>query len=238
MRVLPQAVDLDLFCPGDGRTVRDAMGFTPQDVVVYFAGSMVYWHGVNVFIESLPDIMARCPEVRVMMVVGCKAQDLKNLERTLRQLGIEDRVRVCSGIPYRQMPGYHSAADICLAPHINEANRPLGCSPKKLTEYFACARAVICSDLPELREMGRECAVYVKPGALAEAIISLAQDPNRRHRLGESAHRLSYCQFDRTVRTTHLLTFYEQVLQMKKKHRLGDLSKWAAIQFVRVLRQR
>jgi glycosyltransferase involved in cell wall biosynthesis len=241
-QVLPQAVDLQLFQPRDSAALRTHLGFSPGTVVIGFAGSLTQWHGVHVLIKSLSVVIEQCPEAAALLVVGGTAHEQRQLRESMRATGLPaDRIRIESGIPYESMPEYYSAADICVAPHINDSPRPLGCSPKKITEYFACGRPVICSDLPELREMAGEAAVYVKPGdadALAVAIVGLVRDPELRRRLGKMARRRAIFHFDRTDRLNGLLEFYASVLNHQRRWSLRDLAAWSAIQTVRVLRQR
>jgi phosphatidylinositol alpha-mannosyltransferase len=83
-----------------------------------------------------------------------------------------------------------------------------------LTEAFACATPVVASDIPGYRDvMTPETGLVVPPNdprALAEAVVSLLADEQRRRRLGsaarERARRYSWTDIAR-----RLLSIYERV---------------------------
>jgi glycosyltransferase involved in cell wall biosynthesis len=63
-----------------------------------------------------------------------------------------------------------------------------------VAEAMASGCPVIASDLPELRELARDAAVYVPPGdrrGLAEALVELAGDPRRRERMAARGRELA-----------------------------------------------
>jgi glycosyltransferase involved in cell wall biosynthesis len=56
-----------------------------------------------------------------------------------------------------------------------------------------CGCAVVASDLPILRELGKDCVLYVTPGdaeALATGIITLLTDTERRKTLAVLGRKL------------------------------------------------
>jgi glycosyltransferase involved in cell wall biosynthesis len=65
-------------------------------------------------------------------------------------------------------------------------------SPLKVFEYMAAGRAIVAPDQPNLREVldhGRTALLFdpARPGALWEAVLSLASDAELRARLGAAA---------------------------------------------------
>jgi glycosyltransferase involved in cell wall biosynthesis len=80
-----------------------------------------------------------------------------------------------------------------VAPHVrNPDGSPFFGSPTKLFEYMAMGRAIVASRLDQIGEVldGDQVAVLVEPGdpgALADALASLLDDPDRRCRLASAA---------------------------------------------------
>lgn len=81
--------------------------------------------------------------------------------------------------------------------------------PKVLVEAAACARPIVATDVPGCREIARdgENALLVPardPGALAEALARLIDDPALRSRLGARGREIAEAEFslERVVRDT------------------------------------
>jgi phosphatidylinositol alpha-mannosyltransferase len=68
-----------------------------------------------------------------------------------------------------------------------------------LTRAFACATPAVASDIPGYREVTtRETSLTVPPGdprALAQAVIALLEDEERRCALGAAARRLAQARY-------------------------------------------
>ncbi|MBU1694229.1 MAG: glycosyltransferase family 4 protein [Verrucomicrobia bacterium] len=101
----------------------------------------------------------------------------------------------------RDIPRYLAACDILLAPYEQRVFIGQGdyettawMSPMKLFEYMAAGKAIVCSDLPVLREFmcPGENALLCPPDDVAAwqaALLQLSESPGLRARLGERACR-------------------------------------------------
>lgn len=84
----------------------------------------------------------------------------------------------------------YNAVDIIVAPYRHSGGAIA--TPLVILEAMACERAVITSDLPHLREICGDAAIYIKPGSvnqLVDAINRLANDAGLRKNLGEKGRR-------------------------------------------------
>lgn len=100
-----------------------------------------------------------------------------------------------------EIPAHLQAFDILLAPYQQKVSIGLGdyettqwMSPMKLFEYMAAGKAIVCSDLPALREFmvhHENCLLCPPDDAAAwqAALVLLAGDPALRQRLGACARR-------------------------------------------------
>jgi glycosyltransferase involved in cell wall biosynthesis len=90
--------------------------------------------------------------------------------------------------PQSRIPLYLAAGDILAVP---DTVTDITASPLKLFEYMAMGRAIVCPDLPALREItGGDGALHIprRDGtALAQAIIQLANNQSLRAELGALA---------------------------------------------------
>jgi len=187
--VLPNGVDTRRFHTGvDGHAVRAAWGFRPDDVVVAFAGSLKPWHGCTLLLESFVRARQRIPGLRLVYIGD--GPERKSLERLVRRSGLEDEVRLTGALPQDAVPAALRAADILAAPYLSQADFYF--SPLKVLEYMAVGRAIIASRLGEMVDLlsgeGDDIAGELLPpgsvAAWADAIVALAEHPDRRRALG------------------------------------------------------
>jgi glycosyltransferase involved in cell wall biosynthesis len=84
-----------------------------------------------------------------------------------------------------------------------------------LTRAFACATPVIASDIGGYREVIEPgTAVLVPPGepeALADAIVALFEDEDRRRAIGEAARKLAVERYSWDRIAQRLAEIYEEV---------------------------
>jgi glycosyltransferase involved in cell wall biosynthesis len=187
--VLPNGVDTARFHPRlDRAALRARWGFSPDAVVVGFAGSLKPWHGLDTLIEAVALLRADVPSVRVL-VVGTGPLEAQVRAR-VAALGL-DRVAVLTGaVAHAAMPEMLATLDIAVAPYLTVPDFYF--SPLKLYEYMASGLAVVASaigDIPSLVRAGETGLLSppADPAALATALRALAGDPDLRARLGAAA---------------------------------------------------
>jgi glycosyltransferase involved in cell wall biosynthesis len=122
----------------------------------------------------------------VMIGSGDSFDDLR---RRRDAIGLGDVVRMTGTLPWPVVLSTLGAVDICVQPDPpTKFNKHL--TMNKLMEYMALGKAAVAFDMPETRVSGGDTVVYVAaegPGALADAVITLADDDNRRSELGAAA---------------------------------------------------
>jgi glycosyltransferase involved in cell wall biosynthesis len=88
----------------------------------------------------------------------------------------------------------------------------------KLMEYMALGKPSIAFDMPETRFSGGDAVVYVEgdsAGALAAAIVALADDADRREALGRRARQRIESSLAWEHQSGNLLDVYRRVLPAK-----------------------
>jgi len=212
------AANVDMFKPElrrDQRVVelREKLDL-PEGKVVVFTGSFRAWHGVL----DIPDIVEATtkldPKV-VFLLVGdgdCSEQ----LEAALRERGLMDSVRMVGRQAYDDVPLYCAAADVGIAPYDASAYPALErfgfyWSPLKIFEYMAAGLPTVTVDYPELTALVGDRGVVVPQrdfAAMAEAIVSLLHDAERRAAVGAASREFVEEQGSWSAHATQL----EQVL--------------------------
>lgn len=165
---------------------RAALGIPAQAVVVLFSGSFRPWHGVHV-LEAAARRLAHREDLFFLLVGGPRAGP-----------AVGYRGLATGALPYERMGAVVAAADIGVAPYDTARQRQLRLgfywSPLKIFEYMASGLPTVTVPrvpLTEIVRAGQE-GVHVReadPGALADALLALADDPAERARLGASARR-------------------------------------------------
>jgi glycosyltransferase involved in cell wall biosynthesis len=131
---------------------------------------MVKWQGLDVLLEAAGRIASEFPNLRVLLVGG--GEERAALADQAQRLGIAERVLFRGPVPFEEVPPYLGAATLCVAPLVVATHSPL-----KLFEYLACARPVVASDVPGVREIVNDygCGWLAQRGSADDLAEKLAQ---------------------------------------------------------------
>jgi glycosyltransferase involved in cell wall biosynthesis len=198
IRVNPNGVDPDYFCPGAGRELgRRELAIEPDEVVIGFAGSFSLWHGIEILQQAIIRLLSEGPSGRLRFVLMGEGLLHGEMRSALAEYEATGAVVFTGILPSDKVVEYLDAADILVSPHIPapDGSRFFG-SPTKLFEYMAMGKAIVASRLEQLAEVlaHDETAWLVTPGdvdELVEAILRLAIDPAKRQSLGSAARRVA-----------------------------------------------
>jgi glycosyltransferase involved in cell wall biosynthesis len=138
--VINNGANTDLFKPLNQEHVKAELRLEESKKYVCFVGHLAAWQGVEFLIYASPFVLEKSPDVR-FLIVGDGAMKNKLLAITSK-LGLSDKFIFTGRVPYKSVPLYINAADICVVP-----KKPLnsGYSPLKLYEYMACGKAIIAT---------------------------------------------------------------------------------------------
>jgi glycosyltransferase involved in cell wall biosynthesis len=196
IRVNPNAVDPDYFYPGRGReTGRKELGVGPEEVLVGFVGSFSLWHGIEMLQQAIAALLHRTQPCKLRFILIGDGLLHGEMRSALAAYEKTQEVIFTGALPREKVAEYLDASDILVSPHIPmpDGSRFFG-SPTKIFEYMAMGKGIVASRLDQLAEVLEHdrTAVLVTPGStdeLAEAILCLALDPEKRAALGAAARR-------------------------------------------------
>lgn len=206
--VIPNGVQTDEFCPSP---LPSREGRTPT---ILYVGTLAAWQGLDVLLAALPHVLAERP-VRLAIAGRGRSQQLKQLRKHTRKLGIEDAVSLEPAVPHHAVPAYIAQADVCVAPLVyNDRNVVQGCCPIKIIEYMASGRPIVAANLPVVRELVREGVEAVlhapdDPVDLARQIVRVLQDRALAEGLAVCAAQRAQERFTWHRAQTRLLRVYD-----------------------------
>ncbi|HWT14023.1 MAG TPA: glycosyltransferase [Allosphingosinicella sp.] len=179
IRIHRTGVDLDLFRPGGRSAARAALGVSGP--LLLTVGGLVPGKGQRFAIEAL----GRIPGA-TLALVG-EGPDRPALERLVRRLGLERRVRLLGSRPHAELAAWFAAADVTVQPSASEglANvwvESLACGTPVVTCDVGGAREVI--DRPEAgRLVPRDAAAIA---AAVRDLLAAPPDPGAVRKAAES----------------------------------------------------
>jgi PEP-CTERM/exosortase A-associated glycosyltransferase len=159
--------------------------------VVGFIGSFFPYEGLELLLRALPRILARCPDVRVLLVGG--GMEDAALRRVVAELGVADRVVFTGWVAHDAVGAYYGLADLLVYPRLSNRVTEL-VTPLKPLEAMGQGRLVVASDVGGHRELIRPGATGWLFGAgnvdaLANTVVAALGDPEGARRIRADARR-------------------------------------------------
>jgi glycosyltransferase involved in cell wall biosynthesis len=218
--VNPNGVDIDRFNPEalveERSRIRREYDWADK-IVVGFIGTFGMWHGAEVLARAVRPVVLRNPRVSFLFIgEGARKERAVDI---IEKEGMRERVVFTGSVPQELGPGYLSATDILVAPHVpNPDGSPFFGSPTKLFEYMAMARGIVASNLDQIGEIltGGATALLVPPGSvmeLANAILELAMDSQKSIRLGAAARAHVSAEYTWRRHTERIMSHLAQTLK-------------------------
>lgn len=192
LKLVPLGTDLAAFHPDAAAAlrVRRSLHIAADEVLVLGIGRLIDLKGFDHLVRAIALVRERAPNVR--LVIAGDGDARAKLIDLSRSLGLADRALFVGMVSRDEAPGYFAAADLVAVPtvgHGESFGEGLG---YVVLEAQASGKPVVASrvgGLPEVVSDGETGYLVADrdPDGLASAIIRLAEDPEQRRRLGESA---------------------------------------------------
>jgi glycosyltransferase involved in cell wall biosynthesis len=160
-------------------------------VIVGYLGLMNDQDNVDVFLEMARIIRHERERDDIGFVMVGSGDAWTRLRALRDELGLAQAVRMTGRIPWEQVLRTFAATDVCVQPDL-PTSMNVKLTMNKLMEYMAFSCAVVAFEMAETHASGGDTVVYVTPYTaeeLANAVIDLADDPERRAQLGRLARR-------------------------------------------------
>jgi glycosyltransferase involved in cell wall biosynthesis len=188
---IPYGADAKAFHvePREAEQVRAKLELTREDVMILAVGRMVYKKGFEFLVGAMPQILERTPNARLVLVGYGDLLD--DLQKQAHSLGLNGHVTFTGQVPRPEIPAYFGAADIVTVPSVRDAAGNVDGLPNVVLEGMAAGKPLVASNIAGFPDVIREgesgLLVPEKDSdALANAIVSLAENAGLREQMGAS----------------------------------------------------
>jgi D-inositol-3-phosphate glycosyltransferase len=192
--VVPNGIDAALLerhsTPADARR---SLGLPVEGLWVGAVTSVVHYEGLSGLLDAVA--LARGNGVDVRAAIVGDGLAWPDLQRQVEELGLQDVVHLPGRLARPLALTWLEALDVVAVPREDyEVTRLV--PPLKVAEAMGVGRPVIASNLPALAELvtHRESGLLVPPqdpAALAEALVTLAEDAALRDRLTAAGRQVA-----------------------------------------------
>ncbi|MFH1023606.1 MAG: glycosyltransferase family 4 protein [Planctomycetota bacterium] len=172
---VPNGVNPDRLQPRDRETCRRELGLPPARPDIVFVGQFYPHHGIEVLLDSLPEVLRGAPDAHMLLVGDGPLRPV--MEGLVRERGLGGHVTFAGEVPHDRIPLYLGAASA----GVSLITRALGCSSIKIYECLACGVPLVRTAPAgwiEENRLGRVIPEDARhAGHLAEALVWILTNP-------------------------------------------------------------
>lgn len=147
--VVGNGVDADKFYPVDSIEARQQLNLPDSAKILISVGGLVDRKGYHRVIELLPKLLLEFPDLIYLIVGGgcAEGNNQKQLEQMVKDLNLQDHVRLLGAMPSEQLKVPLSASDVFVLATANEGWANV------FLEAMACGLPVVTTDVGGNREV-------------------------------------------------------------------------------------
>ncbi len=216
-QIIECGVDLKTW---EARKIRSPQPSTPVRFI--YVGRFVDWKGIEFLIAAFQKVVQHSNAILELVGDGLLQESLQNKAKLL---GIQDQIKFHGWQPRNKIIQYLSESDVFVMPSLREAGG------NSILEAMAIGLPVIVADWAGPSQIiDSSCGIRVAPSSperytegLAEAMINLANSPQRRAQMGASAQqRVHKHYFDWHSKCDRIVEIFSETLEQSSAHRAND----------------
>lgn len=203
--IIPHGVDIQRFTPQISNEIDLKKKLGIQGPIILSVQRLHSRKGLNYLIDAIPIVLEKIPSTQ-FIIVG-KGPEKTNLENKIKNLGIENNVKLVGFVIDSELPMYYAYCNLFVLHSIYEAFGIV------LLEAMASKKPVISTmvgGIPEVVQNGKS-GILVPPKnatALATAIIKLLSDSKRAKEMGQYGRKLTEIEFNWDIIAKKYLEMY------------------------------
>ncbi|HEV2139112.1 MAG TPA: glycosyltransferase family 4 protein [Nitrososphaerales archaeon] len=174
-----------------GDWLRQRLG-VEDDFVILYVGRLAWNKGLQYLIEGMHEIRKEIPNSKLLVIGRGRLEAV--LREQVEASGLAEVIKFLGTVPDEILPRYYACSDVVVAPSIFE---PFGLVPLEAMSMRKPVVACSVGGIPEAVHDG-QTGLLVPPKdskAIADAVVSLRNDPVLGERLGSNGRRLVEEQF-------------------------------------------
>lgn len=155
-------------------------------ILVGYVGVMGKQEGIDYLLRAVRYLVVERQRTDIHFGLVGGGTELACLQEYARELGVEDYVTFTGRVPDQALLEMLNTADICVNPDVANAMNDKS-TMNKIMEYMALGKPIVQFDLTEGRFSAQQASLYARENDeqdLADKILELADDPERREQMG------------------------------------------------------
>jgi glycosyltransferase involved in cell wall biosynthesis len=164
-------VDLGMFRPlPKNLRLKRALGFNDNDFICFYHGALSDRRGVIELVESFRILQPL--QIGIKLFLLGRGMSQERLQELIKNLRLEDTVKIHDWVDYESVSDYISIADLCIVP-LPDIDWWRVSSPLKLMEYIACGKNILLTNIvAHTHVVGSSSGYFWVHDATAEAFAS------------------------------------------------------------------
>jgi glycosyltransferase involved in cell wall biosynthesis len=149
--IVPNGISEHFLERYSGEEVRKKLGFSDEDIVVGYVGSMEFWLDMEPLIKGVAIAREKGLPVKLLLI-GKQLQSgyPQKVRRWLEIYRVEDATTWLDFVPHTDVPKYVAAMDLATIPFDIENPTAFYAAPNKLWEYLSQGTTVAATPIPEI----------------------------------------------------------------------------------------
>jgi colanic acid/amylovoran biosynthesis glycosyltransferase len=229
LHIVHLGVDTKHFCPAEHTSSQKP---TYEPVNILSVGRLIEKKGHPVLVDACWELAVRGIDFRCRIVGDGPLHT--ELAKRIEGYGLQDKVILCGALTQERVLELHQTADIFALPAIVARSGDQDGMPFVLIEAMACGVPVVTSPIAGIPDLVKdsENGILVRQQdvlGLADALQSLAADPNQRHRLGQAARQTVLQEFQIQQNAAKLAALFEEIARRQHGHEANI--QWAKMAY-------
>lgn len=218
VKILPNWINVEEFKPAsesEKKALRARWLLPENSLIVLWLSRLVPKKGAHAILESWPKIKREIPNAFLWIVGGGDQKYESYLKRIVKNLAVEDSVRLEGAVAPEQTVSCYQASDLYVFPTLF-SGEGFGLS---LLEAMACGLPCVASDHVILQELYPGDVVSLAPdaniaGAFVEPVAKLLRDAKSRSWRGNAAREFVEQNFNHKKALREVEEFYREQMNL------------------------